>query len=128
MIRSNTTRRTSAGGLKPQDADLIQQAVCLLSPRWTSAILIQLSSGKKRAKELKESLSPISGKTLTERLNALREKGLVKRIYYREVPPRVEYELTTRGSGLLDVLKSIKALSKKMPEKELHNWGNPFLR
>ena len=116
------------GRLQPQDANLIQEAICLLSPRWTTAILLQLASGKKRTTELMKILSPISAKTVTTRLNALSQAGLVTRTSFREVPPRVEYELTENGIKLLNFLKNVKTVSKKMSEEELHNWGNPSQR
>jgi DNA-binding HxlR family transcriptional regulator len=114
--------------IQPHDTSTIESALKLLSPRWTVAVLIELGSGKKRTKELIKRLAPISAKTLIERLSTLRKYGLVERRVYREVPPRVEYELTEDGAELLELLTNIKSLSRKMPEDELHNWGNPSLR
>ncbi len=127
MIQSNKIRRV-VNTLQPKDANLIEAAISVLSRRWTTAILIELASGKKRTTELMKILSPVSAKTLTERLNTLKAHGLVKRTSYRVVPPRVEYELTRDGAELLDFFKNIKTISKKMSEEELHNWGNRRLR
>jgi len=114
--------------VKPQDTKSIDTVLRLLSPRWTTAILIELSFGKKRTSELRNALSPISAKTLNERLVVLREHGLVKKTRFKESPPRVEHRLTEAGANLIDLLRSIKIVSSKMPEEELHNWGKQAAR
>jgi DNA-binding HxlR family transcriptional regulator len=114
--------------LKPQDTPAIDGVLKLLSPRWTIAVLIQLSSGKKRTGELLKSLAPISAKTLTERLTTLGQYGFIKRTAYKESPPRVEYELTEDGKELVSLLKSVKGVCGLMVEDELHKSGNPSLR
>jgi DNA-binding HxlR family transcriptional regulator len=114
--------------LKPQDTPAIDGVLKLLSPRWTIAVLIQLSSGKKRTGELLKNLAPISAKMLTERLLTLREYGFIERTAYKESPPRVEYELTADGADLVKLVKSVKGVFSKMPEEELHNWGNQSQR
>lgn len=113
---------------KQQDSDTIENALKMLSPRWTTAILIQLASGKKRFAELHTALAPLSAKTLTERLKLLRYRGLLTRKSFKQVPPRVEYELTESGKELMAILQTIKAVSTKMPKDELHDWGNPSQR
>ncbi|HIA54180.1 MAG TPA: transcriptional regulator [Candidatus Melainabacteria bacterium] len=114
--------------LKPQDTPAIDGVLKLLSPRWTIAVLIQLSSGKKRTGELLKNLAPISAKTLTERLTTLRKYGFIERTAFKVVPPRVEYALTVDGAELVNLLKSVKGVCALMVEEELHNWGNPTLR
>ena len=120
--------KVKESNVKPQDTKTIDTVLRLLSPRWTTAILIQLSSGKKRTSGLKSALEPISSKTLNERLIALSEHGLVEKERFKESPPRVEYRLTKDGAKLLSLLRDIKKMFIKMPEKELHNWGNQAAR
>lgn len=66
-----------------------------------------LLGGTKRFTELRRSLAGISPKTLTDRLRGLEEHGVVVRRIYAEVPPRVEYSLTTAGRTLEPVLVAL---------------------
>ena len=50
----------------------------------------------------------ISPRTLSERLRWLEEEGVVTRHSYAETPPRVEYELTPKGLGLLPVVEAMR--------------------
>jgi DNA-binding HxlR family transcriptional regulator len=45
---------------------------------------------------------------LTEQLKELEEDGLLERLAYREIPPRVEYKLSEKGLAFLPILESIK--------------------
>jgi DNA-binding HxlR family transcriptional regulator len=66
--------------------------------KWVVEVIIVLGQrGTLRFNELKASLPGISGRTLTQRLRDLEERGLVKRKLYDEMPVRVEYSLTKRG-------------------------------
>ncbi len=60
---------------------------------------------KKRFKELNEIISEITQKTLTVKLKELEEKNIIHREVYAEVPPKVEYSLTSSGEKLRPVLK-----------------------
>lgn len=99
--------------LKPQDAQLVESGLNSLSPRWTTAILIQLSGGTRRTTHLMRSLPGLSAKTLTERLRKLQKLGLVTRETFREVPPRVEYTLTAEGEEVVELLCKIKEVCPK---------------
>ena len=56
----------------------------------------------------REGLPGISPRTLSERLRWLEEEGVVVRHSYAETPPRVEYELTPKGLGLLPVIEAMR--------------------
>ena len=56
-----------------------------------------LSEGRSRFCELERSLGGISPRTLSLRLRALEEEGILHRATFPEVPPRVEYALTEKG-------------------------------
>ena len=58
-----------------------------------------LAEGRSRFCELERSLAGISPRTLSLRLRALEEEGIVARHTFPEVPPRVEYSLTEKGRG-----------------------------
>src|ERR671939_599535 len=71
-------------------------------------VLVQLSEGCSRFCELERSLTGISPRTLSLRLRALEEEGIVARQTYPEVPPRVEYALTPKGEALLPIIDSMR--------------------
>lgn len=79
----------------------------MIGGRWKVTIIWKLMSGTKRFSELKQAIGPISERMLTKQLKAMEVDGLVKREVFREVPPRVEYSLTSKGHSLKAVLDSI---------------------
>jgi DNA-binding HxlR family transcriptional regulator len=89
----------------------------LIGNKWTPLIIRDLVKGEKRFSELERSLRGISPKTLSERLKKLEEAEVVTRTCYAEVPPRVEYMLTGKGTALLPVIESMRAYgSEWLPE------------
>lgn len=90
----------------------LSNAMDLLGKRWTALILYQLLSGPKRFNEIESSM-PISGRLLSERLKELESQGLVTREVYSEVPVRVEYTLTDKGSALRQVIEGIEQWSQQ---------------
>jgi DNA-binding HxlR family transcriptional regulator len=70
-------------------------------------IVRDLSSGPRRFVELQRVLPGISTEQLRSRLNRMVADGLLTRQRYREVPPRVDYELTQRSRALLPVLGAL---------------------
>lgn len=69
--------------------------------KWTLLLIRDLAEGSSRFCELERSLEGISPRTLSLRLRALEEEGIVERHTYPEVPPRVEYALTEKGEALV---------------------------
>lgn len=70
--------------------------------KWSLLAILNLGySGKIRFNELKGKIDGISQRMLTVTLRSLERDGLITRKIYAEVPPRVEYELTQMGKGLL---------------------------
>ncbi len=76
----------------------------VIGGKWKSLILYHLAGGIKRFNELRRLIPNVSHKMLTQQLRELERDGLVLRHDYREVPPRVEYELSEYGSRLIGVL------------------------
>ena len=66
--------------------------------KWTLLLIRDLAEGRSRFCELERSLEGISPRTLSLRLRALEEEGIVERQTFSEVPPRVEYALTEKGT------------------------------
>jgi DNA-binding HxlR family transcriptional regulator len=82
------------------------QIVC---GKWTLLLVRDLAAGRSRFCELERSLAGISPRTLSLRLRALEEEGIVERHTFAEVPPRVEYALTQKGRALLPIVDDMRA-------------------
>ena len=76
--------------------------------KWTLLIVRDLAEGSNRFCELERSLEVISPRTLSLRLRALEEEGIVARHTYPEVPPRVEYALTEKGEALVPLIEDMR--------------------
>jgi len=75
-----------------------------LGAKWTALIVHDLSEGARRFCELERACPGISPRTLSERLRTLEHEGFLERKSFPESPPRVEYTLTQKGSGLLAII------------------------
>ena len=71
-------------------------------------VIRDLAEGRSRFCELERSLAGISPRTLSLRLRALEEDGIVARETFPEVPPRVEYALTEKGRALLPIIEGMR--------------------
>ena len=80
----------------------------IIGAKWTALLVHDLSEGPRRFSQLEHSCAGISPRTLSERLRALEDEGLVDRRSYAESPPRVEYELTEKGEALLPIIDSMR--------------------
>jgi DNA-binding HxlR family transcriptional regulator len=85
----------------------VARAVRVLDGKWTMLVIRDLLGGTRRFSELRASLAGISPKTLTDRLRDLEQHGLVDRVSYAEIPPRVEYTLTKKGRTLEPVISAL---------------------
>ena len=84
----------------------------VLSGKWTILLIRDLADGRSRFCELERSLEGISPRTLSLRLRALEEEGVVKRQTFPEVPPRVEYTLTAKGRALVPIIDSMRSYGR----------------
>ena len=80
------------------------RALDLVGDKWTLLIVRDLISGPRRFVELQRVLPGISTEQLRSRLNRMVADGMLTRKRYREVPPRVDYELTERAIALAPVI------------------------
>lgn len=78
-----------------------------MGDKWTLLIIRDLAAGPRRFVELQRVLPGISTEQLRSRLNRMVADGLLTRQRYREVPPRVDYELTERSRELMPVLGAL---------------------
>ena len=80
----------------------------IIGAKWTALLVHDLSEGPRRFSELEHSCAGISPRTLSERLRALEDEGILERRSYAESPPRVEYELTDKGRALLPIIDAMR--------------------
>ena len=80
------------------------RALDLVGDKWTLLIVRDLAAGPRRFVELQRVLPGISTEQLRSRLNRMVADGMLTRKRYREVPPRVDYELTERARELMPIL------------------------
>jgi DNA-binding HxlR family transcriptional regulator len=91
--------------------------VCLTAEvvcgKWTLLLIRDLAAGHARFCELERSLEGISPRTLSLRLRALEDEGVLERHTFPEVPPRVEYALTEKGRDLLPIVEDMRAYGER---------------
>jgi len=80
-----------------------------LTDKWTALIVLVLRDGPLRFSQLRTRVGGVAPKVLAETLRRLERDGLLTRTAYAEVPPRVEYELTTLGYSLAEPIMAISS-------------------
>jgi DNA-binding HxlR family transcriptional regulator len=88
----------------------ISDLLARIGDKWSLLVLVALSeAGQSRLRfsELMRAVSGISQRMLTTTLRHLERDGILTRRVFAEVPPRVEYTLTSRGQGLLVPVKAL---------------------
>jgi DNA-binding HxlR family transcriptional regulator len=96
------------------DSCPVRKTAKIIEGKWTTLIVRELISGKKRYSQIAKSLVIISPKILTARLRFLEEKQMVKRYVYPTNPPTTEYELTKLGLEFKEVLNAMADFGKKL--------------
>jgi DNA-binding HxlR family transcriptional regulator len=87
-------------------------ALEVIGGKWKLLILANLVGGTRRYGELKRAIPAASEKVLIQQLRELEADGLIQRVSYPEVPPRVEYSFTEYGRSICTVIQT------------LFEWGN----
>ena len=117
MDTKNKTRHTSY--VPP--ACPVEATLELIGGKWKGIVLFYLLDGRLRFSELKRKIGCVTQRMLTKQLRELEDTGLVNRIVYAEVPPRVEYELTEEGESLRPILFALKNWGETHALKLLEN-------
>ncbi|MEK7658801.1 MAG: helix-turn-helix domain-containing protein [Patescibacteria group bacterium] len=86
----------------------VEKTLNIIGKKWAALIIRDLLNGKKRFGKLLASLSGISPRTLSARLNDLEKNGVLKKRVFSEMPPHVEYSLTKRGQDLHFILDQMR--------------------
>ncbi len=93
-----------------------QEAMDLISGKWTMSIINTLMAGKMRFKELERSVVGINTRMLVKELKQLEARKIVSRKAYATMPPTVEYSLTEKGMLLKPVLVEVQVWAMRNVE------------
>lgn len=85
----------------------VRKSLQIIGGKWTLLIVYQINKRVIRYGELKRCIPGISEKMLIEQLKFLCEKGMVHKKAYLEIPPKVEYSLTSKGKEMLPIIDQI---------------------
>ena len=88
-------------------AMLVREALGVLSSKWAVGVLLALGEGPRRYHQILGELHPIAEKVLTQTLRTMERDGLIARHVHAEVPPRVEYELTSLGASMAGPMRAL---------------------
>lgn len=93
----------------------VETTLQIIGGRWKVLIIRELLLGVRRFGELQRALPGITQKMLTQQLREMEQDGIVHREVYPEIPPKVEYSLTSLGESLQPILHA------------MHEWGAKHL-
>ncbi len=92
----------------------VARTLDLIGERWTILLMRDLLlHGPRRFQQFQDSLPGVAPNTLSARLKAMEDSGLVQRVLYNERPPRLEYVLTDLGKSLGPVVKAMRDWGSK---------------
>ena len=92
----------------------VARTLDLIGERWTILLLRDLLlHGPRRFQDFQASLPGVAPNTLSARLKAMEDSGLVSRALYNERPPRLEYVLTAKGKSLGPIVKAMREWGSK---------------
>ena len=93
--------------------DCIKNAMEIIGSKWTALILRDLFLGPRGFCELQESVGGVNPRTLSLRLKSLEENGIISSKHYKQVPPKSEYALTSKGQDLIPIIKKMSEWGAK---------------
>ena len=95
----------------------VATTVQLIGNKWKLLIMRNLMARPWRFNELQRDLEGISQKVLTENLRAMESDGIVVRMVYPEIPPRVEYSLSLMGESMRPIISAMETWGTEYKEK-----------
>lgn len=99
----------------------VEVAVSVLGGTWKLTLVKHLGDGSRRFGELGRLVPLANRKTLTRQLRELEEDGIVERTVYLQVPPKVEYSLTSLGRSLEPVVSAMDAWGRHFADPQANS-------
>jgi DNA-binding HxlR family transcriptional regulator len=88
----------------------------IIGGKWKPVIIHMIRTNRNRHSLMLKNIHEISKQTLTNQLRELEADGVIERIIFPEIPPRVEYKITPYGETLLPIIDSMAQWAfKHMP-------------
>lgn len=107
----------------------IRNVLSRVGDKWSMLVLFTLeSNNNQRFKELQRNIPDISQKMLTTTLKMLEADGLILRVAFSEIPPRVEYSLTKKGKSLLPLINNLISWASDNMEDIIESRRNFLLK
>ncbi len=102
-------------GQSPPVATMVENIV---GCKWSVAVLGLVRKGVHRPGAMEHAIDGLTAKVLNERLRKLVRYGILDKVSYAELPPRVEYRLTEFGARFASILDQIDALQNDLIRRE----------
>jgi DNA-binding HxlR family transcriptional regulator len=99
---------------RPSVAGMVEDIV---GCKWSMTVLSLVDSGVRRPGAMERAVEGLSAKVLNERLRKLTRFGILEKIAYPEIPPRVEYQLTDFGREFTQLIAEVRRLQGKLNGK-----------
>ncbi|MET4138225.1 helix-turn-helix domain-containing protein [Pedobacter sp. UYP1] len=100
----------------PKDLDCGMAMIMeIIGGKWKPCLILNISRGSRRPSELQRLNTKASRRVLHQQLKELEEFGIIIRVVYAELPPKVEYFLTDLGTSLLPVIST------------MDDWGSQYM-
>ena len=96
----------------------IEVTIDVIGGKWKALILWHLNKETLRFSEVQKIVPGISKKVLSEHLRVLEKHAFIERTVYPEVPPRVEYSITSKGEELGKIVGSMEIWGRTFLESE----------
>jgi DNA-binding HxlR family transcriptional regulator len=106
----------------------VEATLDVIGGKWKGVVLFHLLSGVMRFNELRRLLPAVTQRMLTLQLRELEDAGIVHREVYQQVPPKVEYSLTTLGRSLGPMLVLMRDWGDQYQQLLIETSNQPPLR
>ena len=94
----------------------------IIGGKWKPSIIHMIRTDRNRYSVLLKNIKEISKQTLTNQLRELEHDGIINRIIYAEIPPRVEYSITDYGKTLLPIIDSMYVWGKQHMSTDIEGY------
>lgn len=99
-----------------RDQQILRKSLDIICGKWRLFILLNLGEHTRRYGELRRMMPEVSEKVLIQELKTLISIGVLEKESFNEVPPRVEYKLTSKGLDILPLLYDLKHIGEPFME------------